>query len=320
MNVNVITPIRLGGPYRVGQNLADVLRRKGVDATWTHRLSRVLTSPLWQGADVVHSIDIPISYRLWRRPLVLTIQGDYTVDNTVWKRFYPRAIRMADVVTANSHFLKERLNLEDAVIIPGAVFSDRFVQVKHTDKDPINIVTVTKFYFKDKAKGVLNILEILDKVQKNTRRRIKYSVVGGGTYLEEIRGESGKYGVDVEFTGVVEDPGRILERSDIFVYYSPHDDFPNVFLEAMACGLPVVTNTVGSVAEIFEKEKDGYIAATDETYFEYVLNLLNRVELRDKIGGNARRTAETKFDWAKIGDQYIEIFRKLVGDNQDARG
>ena len=114
MKVNIITPVRPGGPYYVGKNLAEVLTSKGITARWTHGLAQVLLSPIWQTADLVYSSDVPVAYRLWRKPLVLTVHGEYTVEKNLWRRFYPRAIRKADIVTTPSYFLKERLNLQDA--------------------------------------------------------------------------------------------------------------------------------------------------------------------------------------------------------------
>jgi len=116
----------------------------------------------------------------------------------------------------------------------------------------------------------------------------------------------------VEFTGFLTDPKQVLAQSDVFLYYSHHDNFPIVILEAMACGLPAITNNIGAVCEIIENEKDGYIAITDGAYLEYLLNLLSEAGLRIKIGENARKTIESKFDWAKIADEYIKIYKALL--------
>lgn len=313
MKVNIITPVRPGGPYYSGEGLACVLNAKGITANWTHDLVGVLLSPVWQRADVVYSSDVPIAYRLWRKPLVLTVHGDYMVEKEFWRRFYPRAVRKADVVTTPSHFLKERLNLKDAMVVPNGIFPEKFAQVRHSEKDAINLVTVTSFSFEDKAKGVLEILKIIDAASKTLTKRVKYVVVGGGRYLEQVEQQARMYNVDVTFMGTQPNPGGFLKDSDIFVYYSYHDNVPMVIQEAMACRLPVVTNEFGAANELIEHEKDGYIGATHGAYLEYVLHLVSSTELRDGIGQNARRTVESKFDWAKIGDEYIEIYKDLVG-------
>lgn len=312
MKVNIISPIHPGGPYYTGKNLAEALNRKGVAATWTHRLNEVLASPLRQTANVVHSQDIPIVYRLWKKPLVLSVKGEYTIEKSIWQRLYPRAIEKADIITVPSYFLKERLNLQDAIVIPNAIFPERFEQVRHSEKDIINLVTITDFHFEDKARGILDILEILNAAKRIATKRIKYLVVGGGPYLGQIMRQTKIYDIDMEFTDVLQNPKKILENSDIFIYYSHHDSFGIALLEAMACGLPVVTNEFGAASEIIEDGKDGYIARTSEAYSEYLLSLVNSPELRSKVGEKARRSIEAKFDWAKIVDKYIEIYKALL--------
>jgi len=316
MKVNIVTPIRPGGPYYAGKNLAEVMTARGIEACWTHALPRVLLSPVWQSADVVCSAGVPISYRLWRKPVVLTIHGEYTAEKSLWRRFFPSAIRMADVITTPSRFLRERLDLQDAVVIPNGVFPERFAQVRHSERDCINLVTVTSFGFEEKAKGVLEMLEVVNAVGKVAGRKIRYVVVGGGRYLERIKQQARTYNVDVAFVGMQPNAVDFLRKGDIFLYHSYHDNVPMVIQEAMACRLPVVTNEFGAAKELIEHGKDGYIGETRESYLEHVLDLLGNVGLRDNIGQNARTTVETKFDWELIDDQYIEVFRKLVGDSQ----
>ena len=312
MKVNIITPVRVGGPYYSGENLAKILKDREITATWAHHIIRVLSSPIWQNADVVHSMSVPITYRFWKNPLILTVRGEYPIEKNLWRSFFPLAIKKADIVTTPSHFLKERLGLKDAIVIPNAIFPEKFKPVIHSEKDTISLVTVTKFFFEDKARGVLDILKVLDTVPEAVAGRMRYKVVGGGPFLNQVKREAQKYRVAVEFTDMLQNPRAALESSDIFLYYSQHDNFPNILLEAMAYGLPIVTNSVGAVNEIIEDGKDGYIAPTGKAYLESLLNLMNNYDLRSKVGQNARRSVETKFDWSKIVDSYIEIYKKVL--------
>ena len=312
MKINILTSVHKGGPYNWGRDLAYLLNKKGFIANHVHKLKEVLISPFYQDADIIHAT-LPLTYKLWRKSVVLTVKGDYSIEKRKWRLFYPIAIKKADVITTPSYFLKERLNLDDAVVIPNAIFPNQFKVVKHSEKDVINLVTVTKFAFKDKSEGVLNMIKILEKVQKSTNKNINYTIIGGGPYLEQIKEKTRGYNMKVKFTGFLDNPKEVLEASDIFVYYSIHDNFPNAILEAMASGLPVVTNNVGAVHEIIKSGKDGKVAECDEDYQKYLLNLVDDYKLRVKMGQNTRKTVEEKFDWNIIVNDYICIYEKLSG-------
>jgi len=308
MTISILTPPRLGGPFYWARYLADSLNERGIKSEHVYQIRKLLLSPLYQNADIVHTT-VPFPFKLWKKPIVLTIHGDYINERNIWQRFYPKIIAQANAITIPSRYLKQKLGLNDAIVIPNAIFPERFKQVRHSEKETINLVTIARFHFKDKARGILDILEILSVANKIANKRIKYVVVGGGPYLGRIMAQAKSYDIDVEFTGMLQNPKTILENSDIFVYYSHHDSFGIVLLEAMASGLPVITNNFGPPSEIIDNEKNGYIAEGDESYLKYLLSLLGDYKLRQKIGQNARAKIEEKFDWDKIVDSYIEIYK-----------
>lgn len=309
MKVSVLTP-RSGGLLTLGKDLVTILNEKGISANHIHDLKNLLLSPFYQDADIIHAT-IPITYKLWKKPVVLTIQGEYTREKNIWKFFYPTAIRKANVVITSTRFLKGRLNLGNAVVIPNAVFPERFKLVKHLEKETLDIVTMTNFYFRGKADAILNIIKILEESQKTTDKKIKYLVIGNGPYLDQIRENAKKYNVDVRFTGFLQNPKEILEKSDVFVYYSHFDCFPVVILEAMAHGLPIITNDWGAAHEIITDRTDGFVTKSDSDYLKRLLNLLDNYKLRLGIGRNARKTIEGKFNWVKVVDEYIKIYNNL---------
>jgi glycosyltransferase involved in cell wall biosynthesis len=308
MKVNLLTSIRKGGPYRWGEDLTYMLNKNHIAAKHVHNLPMLLGSCFYQDGDIVHTA-VPIPFKLWKTPIVFTIHADYTIEQNVWQRFCPKTIVQASTITTPSQYLKQKLGLQRVTVIPNAIFSDRFKPVQHREKEVLNLVTVTNFHFLDKAKGLANVCKILERIQNKS---IKYTVVGGGTYLKQVKEEIPKHRISVEFTGFLNHPEHTLAQSDIFFYYSYQDNFPIVILEAMACGLPVITNDVGAVTEIIENEKDGYIATSDETYLEYLLNLIRNPNLRAKIGREGRKAVETKFNWEKIVNKYIEIYKELL--------
>lgn len=170
MKVNILSPLSFGGPYNWAKNLALMLNKEEIDSNHLYKLEDIIQAPLYQNANLIHTA-IPLTYKLWRKPVVLTLHGEYSIEKNIWRYFYPLAIKKADVVTTPSHFLKERLNLDNAVVIPNAIFPNQFKQVKHEESDVINLVTVTNFGFKDKAESVLNLIEIYGQIKKNIDKK-----------------------------------------------------------------------------------------------------------------------------------------------------
>ena len=299
MRVDILTA-RNGGPLQWGKGLTSVLNRSQIKAKHTQSYIR------WWGADIIHST-VPVPIR-WK-PMIVTVQGDYTLELNVWRRFYPGTIRRADIVTTPSQRLKQKLGLEDAVVIPNAVFPEGFTPVKHEHKDKLNLITVANFYFPSKAKGLLNIVDILSRIQSH---RFEYTVVGAGTYLEAIQQQAVRSKVRTCFMGFLPDPRTELAISDIFLYYSHLDVFPVAILEAMASGLPVVTNNVGAVSEMIDNGKDGYVAENDEDYLSYLRLLLGSHRLRQEIGRRARAKVEEKFSWHEVAKQFVQLYGVLL--------
>lgn len=314
MKINVITPVNKGGPYNWGRSLAHMtnqLNDVNHEAYHTCELKKVMQAPFYQQSDIVHTA-VPITYKLWKKPVVLTLHGEYPIEKNLWRHFFPISIKKADIITTPSFFLKERLGLDNAIVIPNAVFPGQFEAVGHNEKDTVNIVTLTKFSFQDKAEGVLDLIKIVESVSKCTDKKIKYTIIGGGKYLDEVKDKARDVALDITFTGFLNSPKEILKDNDIFIYYSIHDNFPIAILEAMAMGLPVVTNNVGAVCEMIQSGVNGYVSASDEDYKERLSCLISDHRLRASLGQNARSGIEKKFNWNKVINNYLKIYDKLV--------
>jgi len=105
-----------------------------------------------------------------------------------------------------------------------------------------------------------------------------------------------------------------LSAADIFVLPSYNEGLPNVVLEAMACGLPVVATTAGGIPEAIEDGESGILINKKDTEslkkaIEYLLK--NEVVAK-KMGNNGRRIVEHKFSWKQNVDQVIKIYKELI--------
>ncbi len=307
MNVRIVTS-RFGGPFQWGCGLSRALRLKGYRVNQTSTLAGYVKNMVFPDCDMVHTT-VPILCEWRKRPIVVTVKGDFTSERSVWQRLYPKLINQAAAVTVPSNYIKERVSIEKAIVIPNAVFPEDAKVVSHKTDGRMHLVTVMNFYFKDKADGCVRMLELLKGGGVGNLLQI---IVGEGTYLPSVREYSKNCELDVRFSGYLPNPYMALYNSDVFLYYSHHDNFPNVILEAMASGLPVLTNKVGAVKEMIESGVDGLIAEDDEQYVGYLKRLVSDTDLRKRLGVEARRKVERCFNWNILVDRYIEIYEKVL--------
>lgn len=91
------------------------------------------------------------------------------------------------------------------------------------------------------------------------------------------------------------------------------EPFGIVMIEALACGTPIIAFDHGSVSEIIDHEKTGYICSNlDEA--------TQAVELLDKIERKqCRQTFERRFTAKRMASAYLELYTQIVGQQSDTQ-
>lgn len=310
MKIDILTPVSKGGPYFWGKHLVRELRIRGYDARHIHSLWGLFRTMFHTDADIVHT-SVPLWLRFWFKPVILTVKGDYRIEKRLWRLFYPLSICYSNTRTCPTRYLKHKLGLKSARVIPNAVSVERFgVRREHKPRNAISIVTMSKFKFKDKSDGLCFIASALRSLNHN----FTWTIIGGGEYLEstkrkvlDIIGDASH----INFLGFIDNPETELPKHDIFAYYSVHDNFPHAIIEAMACGLPVVTNNFGATSEIINHRVDGFIEDDCIRYSAALDSLIKDWQLRKRMGNAGRSSVLRNFSWNKVVEQYLNIYKKL---------
>lgn len=86
---------------------------------------------------------------------------------------------------------------------------------------------------------------------------------------------------------------------------------PNKLLDYMAAGRPTVASPVGDVAAILKEHAVG-VLSTSEAFTETIAALLADRERAAELGRNARRVAETVFDWPSLIDRLEDFYTRLL--------
>ena len=176
----------------------------------------------------------------------------------------------------------------------------------------------------DSHKGLKYLLEAMVSVaQKHSQTKL--IVVGAGENRDYFEMLAKNLGIarSVDFVG-----GRYGEElrdsykdASIFVLPSLNDNHPLVILEAMACGLPVVSTTVGNIPAIVEDGKTGFLVAPGDSnaLAKKVIHLLDNPEQSKTLGSAGREKVSREFDWGTRVEDYDRLFKMAInGDTKKA--
>ncbi len=152
---------------------------------------------------------------------------------------------------------------------------------------------------------------------KSKLPNLKMMITGEGSLKDWLFEEFRKRGVEsmVDYRGVVasEDVPLLLNKCRVFLYPSRREPFGLSIVEAMACGVPVITTDVYGPQEIVQSNYDGIFVPPDNTnaLADAVLTLLSDKELRDTIAQNALKTVQ-KYDISRYAKRLLEMYGELI--------
>ncbi len=139
-------------------------------------------------------------------------------------------------------------------------------------------------------------------------------VVGKDKHSARYVAMAKKLGIQdrVQFTGGVADTRPHYAMADVFVLPTIYEPFGLVCLEALACGLPVVTSTSAGAAELIVDGVNGYaVDALDIAAISHAIDQTVVPTAHAAMSIAARATALT-FSPQTMADQYVALYRKLL--------
>jgi len=149
-------------------------------------------------------------------------------------------------------------------------------------------------------------------------KRVHLLVVGRGrpaAFRTLVR----KLGLEarVHFVGQTDKVERYYAAGDLLVLPTLYDPFSNVCLEAMACGLPVITTSANGAAEIVEEGESGFVQK-DPRSFDELAGLMRRSlepGMLRRMGEAAQRIS-LGFTPLKNMEQTLAVFEEIVGSKE----
>jgi glycosyltransferase involved in cell wall biosynthesis len=151
--------------------------------------------------------------------------------------------------------------------------------------------------------------------------RARLRLVGSGDAVEDQRALARSLGIAdrVEFTGTLAMKDLVgayqHARALVLPSLTESESFGMTLVEAMACGRPVVGSDIGGIPTVVDDGDTGLLVPPGDVsaLARACLRVLGDDELCAHLGAAGRRRAETTYAWPALTDDYLTLFRSLLG-------
>jgi len=266
-----------------------------------------------------NSIPTLLFVRGWRKNISKKFQSIYF--HNYFKKNFDRATLI--VVLANE--FKEELEKlgigsEKIVTTSTMVESDLYLPKHKTFDKPYTLLYCG---YMTKYKGPYELLDAIPKVLEH-EKSINIVFMGDGPELGNLKSKTKEIGIEkyVSFTGYKsgEEKYDIFKNSHIFVLPSYTEGFPNVALEAMAAGLPIISTHVGGLKHAIQEGKNGFLIESNPPHpndiSNMILKLLNDPSIMVQMSEFNIKQAKEKYDvkivCKEIEKLYGQYFRQKI--------
>lgn len=221
---------------------------------------------------------------------------DYFVPLT-YKRINIAVCQSIDIkYSLSTHY---RIDRNKLVVIHNPVLPNNF-KTKENSNSEKKIIIVGRLAIQ---KGIVPFLDIMARLPSN----YSLNIAGIGPLEEEIRFKIEKLGLSdrVKLLGLVKNIAELISQHDVLVLPSVAEGFPNVVLESLSAGVPVVAFRVSGIIELLKNDFNGYIIEPNdfESFEKSVLKTCSKFWDTELIKDDVNK----RFGVEKIVRQYENL-------------
>lgn len=163
-------------------------------------------------------------------------------------------------------------------------------------------------------KDYKTVLRVLKNIKESLHLSFIYYIIGDGPEKSNIDQLIRKLDLtdEVKLLGSQKEISGFYEQADIFIHSSAAEGCPNVVLEAMASGTPVVASNTGGTPEIVNDKVGRLFEFGNISDLEAKLSeLIYNPTLRNNIGNNGKKMVQENFTYDILAKGFIQILSKI---------
>ncbi len=292
--------------------------------TYSFKAYRYAKKLMREGAqyDLCHAFfGIPCGYIAMQLglPYIVSLRGSdvpfhnkryYWLDRLIFQRLSRKVWHEATAVVANSQKLRELAlrtspDQDIQIIFNGVDINEFQARSERGNGSTLKIIATGRL---SKQKGHKYLIEAISDMKD-----VGLCLVGDGDQKESLKLLAKRCGSNVHFVGKVdhEDIKSLLQGSDIFVLPSLNEGMSNSLLEAMACGLPVITTDTGGSKELV-RENGIVVPSKDVQKLREAIMQLKMDHVRREAMSKQSRTLAVEMGWEKTAQKYYELYTSNI--------
>ena len=221
-------------------------------------------------------------------------------NSSLMRMFIPWVLNNCDAVVCQGEswkiLFKEKFGVEESnlVVIPNWVDFNKYQEVREKRKNRLGKREKVQFLFMGRLETYKGIFDLIEAVasQKEFLAECEFSVCGKGSAFDEAQELANRLGVSslFHFRGWVvgEEKKEAFVRADVLVLPSHREGMPNIVIEAMAAGIPVIATDVGGVSDVVRNASIGVLLPSESPLElgRALVELAKDPEKRKRLGLN----------------------------------
>jgi len=205
--------------------------------------------------------------------------------------------------------------LKSITIIPGSI---------NVLEPPKRIRNVSKIFHIlvvgriEPIKGIDAVIQVASILRNQYQiENFEITIVGDGSLRAKYEEISTRMGLPIQFTGWKASVTNFYQNADMFLSVSLSEGTPITFMEAASFSLPIVAFNVGSVSDLVEHGKTGFLTNETDELTKYIVHLYQNKLERIRLGRNARIKAKNEFMSKKFIDKQRQIYLDVLSITQN---
>jgi glycosyltransferase involved in cell wall biosynthesis len=203
-----------------------------------------------------------------------------------WLNLHTPRVLAANSRAALQYAGQQGLNPARLFLLSNVVDTARFCPGSDHRSGPVRLLSVGRLI---PSKRLDRFISLVARLRLRLNCEITGTVVGDGPLREGLLAQAAALGLPsaaIELRGSLADLAPVYRQADVFVMTSEYEGTPNVLLEAMASGLPVVATNVGGVPEVVRPGENGFLVNDDDEkgLLAAVERLIQDPQLRSSLG------------------------------------